>query len=86
MEQFILFTMNGCSHCTNLKKDNLMRNALQSYVQEVNMNNANPQMVKLFRMVSSGGNLPAMAVLEQGQLVDGAVGTDAILDLISTVE
>jgi hypothetical protein len=81
-EQFILFTQGSCSHCRELKQDDMVQDALHSYVREIDMTHATPQQVKLFQQSSPGNQLPALAIVQSGRLIQAAVGNNDILDIL----
>lgn len=83
MAQWLLFTWSRCSQCTRLKpyvQHHINNGTIREY--DLDQIRGNAQLMRIFRSVSNAGNVPALVLIDRGQITNQAVGVGSILSMI----
>lgn len=81
--QYIVFTLPTCQHCIILKEriNHLVTRGMVRCVNLKEVASTSGEM-KVFKMCSPEMNVPALAVISTGRLVNKAIGTQPIIDTL----
>jgi len=82
VKTYMLFTWTRCKQCQELKRN--LKGSLQSgKIIEYDLDNirSNDNLMNLFNRISPNRNVPAMAILNNGQFERGVVGVGQIMGL-----